>query len=188
MSLSGALLVLGFFALIVSIFVWLWAKVQERSRAHYRAMITIASSHGLKFVDDPEPTVRLHLKGTIDGIGVTLLSKSMSHGRARSRTTQVTAARPNNLPKGGRIIRPGMARRLQTEGEETLGLSQRLRDGRVRRAFEDLTEPLWAKTSGTGRLDDHGIHLIKNGFIGDEAILAEMLKRAVAAATAIAAV
>jgi hypothetical protein len=77
-----------------------------------------------------------------------------------------------------------MDRKLRVEGEGSGHLSEKLRDGAVRRALEAVTDPLWAGTAGTGRLDDDGIHLTKGGFIGDEAILSEMLSRAVAAVQA----
>lgn len=186
MNFAAAVLILVTLAFMASIFVWLMSKVQARARAHYRAMIAVAGQHELKFVDDTDPNVRLRLKGEVDGVKLTLFSVMVQGARSRHPTTQVTAERPRDLPKGGQITRPGMGRKLQVEGEDSGHLSEQLRDGQVRRAFEAVTDPLWAGTAGSGRLDDEGIHLVKGGFIGDEAILSEMVSRAVAAAQAMA--
>ena len=185
MNFSALVLMLLVLALVAGLFVWLLSKVQARERAHYRAMITVAGRHQLKFANDPDPGVRLRLRGEIDGVGITLFSVMAPGARAKNPMTQVTAKRPQSLPKGGQIIRPGMSRKLRAEGEIAATLTELLRDGQVRRSFEALTDPLWARTSGTGRLDDEGIHILKNGFIGDEAILDEMLSRAVAATKAV---
>ena len=185
MKLTGVLVILCVLVFVAGIFVWLYSTLQERARAHYRAMIAAAGLYKLSFADDTDPTIRLRMRGEIEGIRVTLFSRTVPGARFSEQTTQVTAERPKGLSKGGTIIRAGMSRKLRTEGENTAAFDELLKDREVRRTMESVTEPLWSGTNGLGLLDDDGIHLIKGGHIGDEQILSEMLRRAVSAVKAL---
>jgi len=175
MDFLSLVILLAVLAALAGMLVWLFSRVQERHRAHYRAMIAVARARGLTFADDPDPAIRLRLEGTIDGIKVRIRSSISSRGGRSGPSTEVWAACASSLPKGTRIELDPATDRLGTQGEESPAANKYLSDRHCRQAIEPVTKPQWAHPQARGFVDADGIHIQAPCLVDGEEHLSRMI-------------
>ena len=185
MDVPSLLVFLCVLAALAGVVVWLFTRVQEHHRAHYAAMIDVAGNHGLKFKDDPNPEVRLHLDGVIDGIAIRILSRMSRQGADRGPRTEVLAAIKNVLPKQTTIELDLVTGRLVGRGEHGQSAGKLLDDRRIRHALEALAKATWDGVESKGWLDEQGAHITVSTLVNDPKMLSEILAKAVNTATAL---
>jgi len=185
MDVLSLLVFLGVLAALAGVVVWLFTRVQEQHRAHYAAMIGVAGKHDLKFKDDPNPEVRLHLDGMIDGFTIRILSRMSRQGPDRGPTTEVLAAIKSGLPKETTIELDPVTGRLVGRGEHSQAAGKLLDDRPAQRAIEAVAKASWDGAESRGWLDDGGVHITVNTLIRDEQTLSEMITKSVNAAAAL---
>lgn len=185
MKAGAVFLILFILAIMAGIVVWAISRAQRLSRAQYGAMILVAKSRGLRFVDDPDPMVRVRMDGQVDGVEVRVRALTIQMARQSAPVLEVSA-RGRHVPGPGVVIRrSGMANTtLMVDGDASAREADLLKQPEVRRLLLSATDPIWAGTSGEGAMDHTGVWLRKSGHQGDPDIIEEMLRRAVAAALA----
>jgi len=185
MDVLSLLVFLGVLAALAGVVVWLFTRVQEHHRAHYAAMIDVAGSQGLQFKDDPDPEVRLHLNGVIDGVALRILSRMSRQGADRGPSTEVLATIKNALPKQTTIELDLVTGRLVGRGEHSQMAGKLLDDRHLRRTIEGLAKSTWDGTESRGWLDELGVHIAVDTLVCDPQMLSEMMTRTLNVAAAL---
>lgn len=185
MDVLSLLVFLGVLAALAGVVVWLFTRVQEQHRAHYAAMIDVAGSQGLQFKDDPDPEVRLHLDGMVNGIAIRILSRMSRRGADRGPRTEVLATIKNALPKQTTIELDLVTGRLVGRGEHSQTAGKLLDDRHLRQAIEGLAKSTWDGTESKGWVDDLGAHIAVTSLVCDPNMLSEMLIKTLNVATAL---
>ena len=185
MDSFSLVVLLAVLALIAGIFVWFFSRIQEQHRGHYKAMIAAAGAHGLTFVDDPDPAIRLRLEGTVDGIKVRILSSISGREDRRGPRTEVRASCATSLPNGTRIELDPEAGQLVTLSKDGAVTDQYITDKPFRRAMEAVTKSQWVHPQAQGFADADGIHIQAPCLVDGEDLLNRMLSTSLNAVQAL---
>ena len=183
MKPGAIFLILFMLAIMAGIMVWAVSRAQRLFRAQYAALILVAKARGFKFLDDPDPDVRIRMEGNIDGVSVRVRARIFRQSRRADPILDVRARGRLTPPNGVIIKRKGtIGAKLVVEGEGAAPLTDTLRHPGFRRAMEAVTDPLWAGSPGDGWMDHEGVSVQKGGYQGDPEVITEMIDRAVQAA------
>ena len=182
MKPGAIFLILFMLAIIAGIVVWAVSRAQRLFRAQYAALILVAKARGFKFLDDPDPDVRIRMEGNIDGVSVRVRARIFRQSRRADPILEVCARGRLTPPNGVIIKRKGtIGAKLVVEGEGADPLTEILRHRSFRSAMEAVTDPLWAGAPGDGWMDHEGVSVQKGGYQGDPDVITEMIDRAVQA-------
>lgn len=182
MKPGAVFLILFVLAIIAGIMVWAVSRAQRLFRAQYAALILVAKARGFKFLDDPDPDVRIRMEGKVDGISVRVRARILRQSRRADPILEVRASGRLAPPAGVIIKRKGVIdATLVAEGEGASPVTETLRHRGFRRAMEAVTDPLWAGSPGDGWMDHEGVSVQKGGYQGDPDVINTMIDRAIRA-------
>ena len=182
MKPGGVFLILLVLAIIAGIVVWAISRAQRLFRAQYAALILVAKARGFRFVDDPDPDVRIRMDGVVDGITVHVRARVLRGVRRADPVLEVQAL-GHAMPRQGVVIKRkgALGNELVAEGTEADSVQGALNSRAFQRAMAAATEPVWAGTSGEGWMDHEGVSIRKGGYQGNPDVISQMIDRAVEA-------
>lgn len=182
MKPGAVILILLVLAIIAGIVVWAVSRSQRLFRAQYAALILVAKARGFRFVDDPDPDIRIRLEGSVDDVSVHVRARVIRQARRIDPVLEVHARGRTRIPKDTIIRRHGsLSAKLMVEGEDSGPVTEMLKHRAFQRAMEAATEPLWSGSVGDGWMDHDGVRIQKGGYQGDPDVISAMIDRAVEA-------
>lgn len=188
MDASAIIMVLCVLTVLAGVFVWLFTRVQEHHRAHYSTLIALAAKHRLTFTDDPHPSIRLRLDGTIDGMQTRILSRVSGEGSLSGPSTQICGLFSTGLPKGSSIIRDAISGELKTGSDstdKTNRTAELISNRDLQRSMSTIEGLDWGATTTSAMLDDKGFYVTVSTLTNNAEIIDQSLNQIQAVKTAL---